>query len=157
MTEDVWELYRHRIENHGGSKRGALIKNELRAIERKLPDNPSYTCVTIHDQDHGYNISTEEMQAGAYTQNVAIINSDNLNEKTLITMPGEDIQQGDLVEWMDNYWLVTERDANTTLYTKTKLLQCNYLLRWVGKDKNIYEQWCVVEDGTKLYIKIVSA
>lgn len=157
MTDmNVWDMYHHRIENHGGSKRGAIIKNEIRAINHKLPDNPSYTCVTIYDQEHGYNQTTEaiclsgknNMRSG-YRQDVAIINSDNLNEKTLITMPGEDIQQGDLVHWMDNYWLVTERDANTTLYTKVKLLQCNYLLRWVDNNKNIYEQWCVVEDGTK--------
>lgn len=146
MTDNAWEIYRRRINNHGGSKRGALIKNEIRAINYKLPDNPSYTTAYIYDQEHGYNITDE---TEVIEQNVAIINSDNLNEKTLITMPGEDIQQGDLVHWMDNYWLVTERDANTTLYTKTKLLQCNYLLRWITKEGEIYEQWCIVEDGTK--------
>lgn len=50
---------------------------------------------------------------------------------------------------MDNYWLVTERDPNITLYTKAKLLQCNHLLKWINSDDKIITQWCVVEDGTK--------
>ncbi|MCD8206982.1 MAG: hypothetical protein LUD72_03495 [Bacteroidales bacterium] len=85
-----------------------------------------------------------------YTQNVAIIDSDNLNEKTIISMPSEDIILGSLVIWMNEHWLVTERDANTTVYTRAKLLQCNHLLKWVAEDNNIIEQWSVFDDGTKL-------
>ena len=29
------------------------------------------------------------------------------------------------------------------------MVQCNHLLRWVSKDDEICEQWCIVEDGTK--------
>ena len=64
-------------------------------------------------------------------------------------MPGETIKHGSLVHWMDQYWLVVEKDYNTTLYTRAKLQQCNYLLRWVSEDAVIHEQWCIVEDGTK--------
>ena len=90
------------------------------------------------------------MISGSFQQNVAIINSDNLNEKYIFSLPDEDIRHGDLIEWMDNHWLVTERDANTTVYTRAKLLQCNYLLKWVSEDHIVHEQWCVIEDGTKL-------
>lgn len=145
----VWDTYQSRITTHGETKRGSALKREIRYINNKLPDNLSYQEVTIYDQAHGYNIDTEEMAAGAVTQNVAIINSDNLNEKYIYSLPGEDIEHGSLVHWMDNYWLVTERDANTTLYTRAKLLQCNYLLRWVTDEHEICEQWCVIEDGTK--------
>jgi hypothetical protein len=50
---------------------------------------------------------------------------------------------------MDNYWLVTERDVNMTVYTRAKMVQCNHLLRWVSEDDKICEQWCIIEDGTK--------
>ena len=83
-------------------------------------------------------------------QTVAIINSDNLDEKTILSLPGEDIKHGGLVEWMDNHWLVIEKDANRTLYTKAKLHQCNYILKWVSENDVIQERWCYVEDGTKL-------
>lgn len=146
----AWDTYRDRIEVHGATVREAAYKQEVRMLTNKLRENLSYFTVTIFDQDHGYNITSEEMQAGAISQNVAIINSDNLNEKYIYTQPGEDIEHGSLVQWMDNYWLVTERDANTNVYTRAKMIQCNYLLKWVTEDKQIVEQWCIVEDGTKL-------
>lgn len=129
----VWGIYEERMGVRGNSKRNAVKRQEILNIQRHLPDSLSYTDVTIDD----------------INQSVAIINSDNLNEKTIISLPGEDIRHGGLVDWMDQHWLVVERDANTTLYTRAKLLQCNYLLKWVTEDNEIHEQWCVVEDGTK--------
>ena len=146
----VWDVYEDRMNARGLTRRDTQLKREIRTIERRLPDSLSYQEVTIHDLEHGYNITSEEMSQFAITQNVAVINSDNLNEKTIISMPGEDIVHGSLVFWMDNYWLVTERDANTTVYTRAKMIQCNHLLRWVSNGDKICEQWCIIEDGTKL-------
>jgi hypothetical protein len=126
-----------------------MLKREKRQILNKLPDNLSYQNVVIYDQAHGYNITSEEMSPFAIEKEVAIINSDNLNEKYIYSFPDDDIENGSLIYWMDNYWLVTERDANTTVYTRAKLTQCNYLLRWVSDDDKICEQWCIIEDGTK--------
>lgn len=136
---DAWYVYANRIEARGGSKRGSIKNTAVRNIYSHLPDSLSYFDVTIDDEH----------------QRVAIINSDNLDEKTMISMPGENIKHGGLVHWMDQYWLVIEKDYNNTLYVRTKLQQCNYLLRWVSGDGVIHEQWCIVEDGTKL--EIVSA
>lgn len=151
----AWDLYESRIETHGRTKRNASLIRETRYINTKLPDNLSYTTVEMYPMEFGYNIETNDAINHRISQQVAVINSDNLNEKTMIAMPGEDIELGTLVHWMDNYWLVVERDANTTVYTKTKLLQCNHLLRWIvpfDDGYEIIEQWSVVEDGTKLYI-----
>ena len=144
------EEYRERIRAHGVTKRGAALQREIRQIDRHLRDNLSYQTVTLYDQAHGYNITSPEMQEHAILQEVAIINSDNLNEKYIYSFPGDDVELGALIHWMDNYWLVAERDANTTVYTRAKLIQCNYLLRWVTDEDEICEQWCVIEDGTKL-------
>ncbi len=130
---NAWNLYENRIGVRGGSKRNAIKRREEHNIFAYLPDNMSYTDVTID----------------GIAQTVAIINSDNLDEKTILSLPGEDIKHGGLVEWMDNRWLVIEKDANRTLYTKAKLHQCNYLLKWVSEDDVIQERWCYVEDGTK--------
>lgn len=129
----VWDTYIARTIARGGSVRRADKGKEVHSIYRHLPDNLSYTTVTIDGDE----------------QIVAVINSDNLDEKRILSMPGEDIRHGGLVHWMDNYWLVTERDANITLYTRGKMVQCNYLLKWVSEDNEIHEQWCIVEDGTK--------
>ena len=121
------------MEVYGTTPREASLKHEVSILQRRTKDNLSFQTVTIDNIE----------------QNVSIINSDNLNEKTIISLPGEDITHGGLVHWMDNYWLVTERDANSTVYTKCKMIQCNYLLKWVSEDDVIHEQWCIIEDGTK--------
>ena len=145
----IWDTYQGRIETLGSTKRDAALRRERRQLHSKVPDNPSYQTVTIFDQEHGYNITSEKMAAAAIKKEVAIINSDNLDEKYIYSMPGDDIGHGDLVCWMGNHWLVTERDANTTIYTRAKMIQCNYLLKWVSDNDKICEQWCIIEDGTK--------
>lgn len=147
---NVWDIYTDRIESRGKTKHDVMLKREKRQILNKLPDNLSYQNVVIYDQAHGYNITSEEMSPFAIEKEVGIINSDNLNEKYIYSFPDDDIENGSLIYWMNNYWLVTERDANTTVYTHAKLIQCNYLLRWVSDDDKICEQWCIIEDGTKL-------
>lgn len=128
-----WDVYKTRMDIIGPSRRESVLKRERRYLQTKLPDNLSYQSVMIDG-------------AG---QETAIIDTDNLNEKFIFSMPGEDIAHGGLVEWMDNYWLVTERDVANEVYTRAKIVQCNYFIKWVDKDGMIHEQWCIVEDGTK--------
>ena len=132
----VWDKYEIRMGVRGLTEREAYKKREEQSINRRLPNNLSYFEVTID----------------GIPQIVSIDNSDNLNEKTIRSMPGEDIRHGGLVEWMNERWLITEKDANTTIYARGKLLQCNYLLKWIDSEHVIHEQWCCVEDGTKLEI-----
>lgn len=131
---DIWSLYQDRIEAHGASMREASKKREIRLLSSKAVRNLSYFAANIDGIE----------------QQVSIISSDNLNEKTIISMPGESIACGAIVEWADNHWIVTDKDAATEIYTKCKMEQCNYLLRWVDKDAVIHEQWCIIDDGTKL-------
>lgn len=129
----VWDSYEARADAHGKNKRTAFLNREVRMLQNKTGDNLSYQKVTIDGRK----------------QRVSIIDSDNLNEKTIISYPNEDIKLGGLVHWMDNFWLITEQNANKTVYTKCKMVQCNHLLKWVSDDKVIHKQWCIVEDGTK--------
>lgn len=130
----TWSLYEARKANAGTNKYEATQKRENRFLETKAKENLSFFTVKINERK----------------QNVSIINSDNLNEKFIIsTSNNTPIIGGSLVEWMDNRWLVTEVDANNIIYSKAKMVQCNYLLKWVDEHDNIFEQWCVVGDGTK--------
>ena len=146
---NVWNAYGAKIANRGGTKHGAAYKREVQFLNNHLPDTLSYHNVLIFTPDYGYNIDSDEMRSAAIFQDVSIVDSDNLDEKSIFSLPGEDITHGSLVFWMDNYWLVTEKDANATMYARAKLVQCNYLLRWVTDQNEIIEQWCIVEDGTK--------
>lgn len=146
----VWDAYAGRMDVSGNTKQTAHLRREIRNINMRLPDNLSYTTAVIFGPEHGWNIASDEVKEYAETKNVAIINSDNLNEKMIMAMPGDEIENGSLVFWMEQYWLVTEQDANNTIYRRSKMIQCNHLLRWVSNDHEICEQWCIVEDGTKL-------
>lgn len=131
---DVWDLYQKKASIRGLTKRDTLLRREGRLLEANIPDSLSYHSITINDEP----------------QDVAIINSDNLNIKTIYSMPNQSLPCGGLVYWMDNHWLITEKDANNEIYTKAKMLQCNFLLKWIDDSGVIHEQWCVIEDGTKL-------
>jgi len=145
----AWDAYASRMNVRGNTRREAHYNREVQSISSHLPDSLSYTSAIIYDSDHGWNITSEEVSKFAVTQNIVVINSDNLNEKMVMGMPGEEIENGSLIFWMDQYWLVTEQDANNTIYRRAKMVQCNHLLRWVSADDEICEQWCIVEDGTK--------
>lgn len=129
----AWDTYEARMNAIGPNRRDAALKREQRFLTTKLPSNLSYQTVSID----------------SVSQNVAIINTDNLDEKFIFSMPGENITHGGLVEWENNYWLVTESDAADEVYNRAKMTQCNYLLRWVDSDSMIHEQWCIIDDGTK--------
>lgn len=129
----VWDVYNSRITAKGGTKRGATLQREKGFLTRHTKDNLSYQeCIVDGEQRF-----------------VSIINSDNLDEKTIIALPDEDLRHGALVEWMDNKWLITERDANTTVYTKCKMKQCNHFLQWIDTTGKVCGQWAIVSDGTK--------
>ncbi len=129
----VWDLYEARMQTRGMTRRDTALRREQRMIDNKIRHSLSFHHAIVDDVD----------------REVAIINSDNLDIKFIYAMPGEDIRHGAYVEWMDNHWLVIEKDYNTEVYTKAKMQQCNYLLKWVDDDHIIHEQWCIVEDGTK--------
>lgn len=129
----LWDTYRSRINAHGGDRRTAALQREGRLLNAKILASPSYHELIINGEQ----------------RSMSVINSDNLNQKTLCTLPGEDLPHGGTVEWMKNHWLITEVDANNELYTKGIMRQCNYLLRWIADDGNIVERWSIVEDGTK--------
>lgn len=129
----VWDSYYSRTGGNGNGRRELILKREQAFIKRKLPLNLSYKSLLINGQE----------------QNAAVISSDNLDTKTICSMPNEDFPHGGLVYWMDNYWLITGKDADTEVYARGTMRQCNYLLKWVDDDGEIVERWCIVEDGTK--------
>lgn len=128
-----WETYRNRNELHGSTARDRAKTALKTRLTNQIPSILSYHNVDIDGED----------------RNVVILNSDNLNQKTVCSLPGEDIRHGALVEWQNHRWLITQRDANTEIYTKCIMLQCNYLLRWINSSGAIVERWCIVEDGTR--------
>lgn len=129
----AWEKFDSRMAVRGGTERMTALGLEKQTLFAKLPKNLSFYDVTIDGKE----------------ANLAIINTDYLNEKMIYALKKDTITHGGIVFWSDSYWLITELDACTTVYTRAKMIRCNYLLKWVSDDHTVYEQWCIVEDGTK--------
>jgi len=135
IATDPWGLYTGRRFTQGRNARETAYKRAFGRLTDKVVNSLSFHTAIVDGVE----------------RDLSIINSDNLDEKMLLTLPGEDVDCGGIVEWMDNHWLIIEKDANNELYTRAKMQQCNYLLKWVDPDeKKIIERWCIVEDGTKL-------
>lgn len=129
----LWDEYQNRISAHGSTKRNAIVNREVHFLNQNIKNGLSYHQVLID----------------GISRNVSIVDLDNINEKKILSLPGEDIKCGALVEWNSNYWLVVEKDVSNEIYTKANLIQCNHLLKWVDENDIVREQWCVIEDGTK--------
>lgn len=133
----VWDSYFRSSASDVSTQRDVMLAREKRTLRQKMPQSLSFhRGVIINGQ----------------SRDLSIINSDNLDTKTLLSLPDEDLPHGGLVEWMNNRWLIIEKDANNEVYTRCKMRQCNYLLRWVNPSGVIVERWCIIEDGTKLEI-----
>jgi len=128
-----WSTYSSRMGVRGGNRRGIVKRQEEFFLNHTMRDSLSFQQLVIDGEP----------------REMTVLDSDNLNEKTLCTLPGETLRAGSLVEWADNHWLITELDAHSELYTKAYMQQCNYLLRWVAPDYQVVERWCIIEDGTK--------
>jgi hypothetical protein len=99
----------------------------------QLPDSPVYESVLVDGE----------------AMNVAVIDSDNLNQKSIYTMPGGELFPGQIVDFADNKWIISEVNPRHEIYSGGIMLQCNYLLRWINDNGEIVERWSLVEDGTK--------
>lgn len=130
----VWERYSSRSEVRGKTRREAALKQERRWIDRYADYSLSYHKVVMDGEDIG----------------AIILDSDNLNIKTICVHSGQPFNNGATILWNDQYWLVTALDANDEVYIRATMQQCNYLLRWINAKGEIIERWSIVEDGTKL-------
>lgn len=129
----LWDTYTLRLSAHGSDKRTSTLHREQRFLAAKMPNSLSY----------------HQLKVDGVQRSMSVINSDNLDMKTLCTMPGETLPHGGVVEWMNQHWIITELDANNEVYAKGVMRQCNHLLRWIADDKSVQNRWCIVEDGTK--------
>ena len=83
---------------------------------------------------------------------ITITHGDNYYEKKIAALPGESLKHGGYVDYSDNKWIITSVDFDNEIYQRGKMLQCNFLLKWINKSGNVTEKWCYIVDGTKYLI-----
>lgn len=138
---NAWSTYEARIGARGHTaenpKRQAMLDRAYGRIERKITATGGYNVVLSGGKE--ISISIKDV-TGDYTT------------KKIFSMPGEILPHGELIEWENAMWLVTEVDAHHAIYSEGLMRRCNYYLRWIDEEANIISRWCIVEDGTKYLI-----
>lgn len=136
MSDSVLGNYRDRLGASEAPKRDLVKMRTQRLLHHKHKASLSYKTVLIN----------------GVQQNVSIIDTTDLSEKKIFSMPSETLLHGGLVDWEDSKWLITEINAHSELYEEGRIKRCNHLLKWKDNDGMIQERWCIVEDGTKYLI-----
>lgn len=132
----TWDLYESRLRTNGATRRESMKNKTYERLGQKLLSSLSYHQVSIDGIEC----------------DVAITDEDDFDIKNIFSMPGAKLHHGGLVDWDGNKWLITELDFNNEVYTHGRMQRCNYQLKWINREGNIIERWCIVEDGTKYLI-----
>jgi hypothetical protein len=127
------DRYTARINLHGTTQRERMVNRTKANLQNKVVDSLSYKTIKLN---------------GIETQ--LVINEGTQSYyKEFESMPGQEINIGDYIEWANSWWLVTTCDYDDELYRNGKLQQCNYLLKWQNELGEIIERQAVVLSASK--------
>lgn len=127
------DRYTARINLHGTTQRERMVNRTKANLQNKVVDSLSYKTIKLN---------------GVETQ--LIINEGTQPYyKEFESIPGQEINIGDYIEWANSWWLVTTCDYDDELYRNGKLQQCNYLLKWQNELGEIIERQAVVLSASK--------
>lgn len=127
------DRYTARINLHGTTQRERMVNRTKANLQNKVVDSLSYKTIKLN---------------GVETQ--LIINEGTQPYyKEFESMPGQEINIGDYIEWANSWWLVTTCDYDDELYRNGKLQQCNYLLKWQSELGEIIERHAVILSASK--------
>ena len=127
------DRYEARIKLFGSTQRERNVNKLKQSILAKLPENPSYKSVKINDKERFLCINTGTQPY----------------YKEFETLPNEDINIGDYVDFANSKWIVVTCDSDNEIYRDGKLYQCNYLLKWQNDIGEIIERWAFIASASK--------
>lgn len=127
------DRYTARINLHGTTQRERIVNRTKANLQNKVVDSLSYKTIKLN---------------GIETQ-LVINEGTQPYYKEFESMPGQEINIGDYIEWANSWWLVTTCDYDDELYRNGKLHQCNYLLKWQNELGEIIERQAVILSASK--------
>ncbi len=128
-----WNKYISRITVEGKTQRNRNITRLKNQINNKVLDNPSYKSVKLN---------------GVET-NLIIDSGTQTYYKEFKSLPGQEINIGDYIDFANSKWIVVTCDYDDEIYRDGKLYQCNYLLKWQNELGEIIERWAVILSASK--------
>ena len=127
------DRYSTRINLHGNTQRERMANRLRTTLYNKTIDSLSYKKIKLNG------ISTE----------LIIDSGTQPYYKDWKSLPCQEINIGDYIEWANSYWIVTTCDYDDEFYRNGKLEQCNYLLKWQNDHGNIVERWSIIKSASK--------
>lgn len=80
-------------------------------------------------------------------QNFVITTSEQPTECDILALPGEELHDGDYIEWNGNVWIVISTYIANKVQIRGKILLCNLLLRFQHGTSEIHERWAAFDSG----------
>lgn len=142
MADEInWDLYETRLNLNGSTQRDRNINYLKNNISNKVINSPSYQSVTING--NSANLVISSVSSGISTRN-------SLKYKQINSLPDESFMLGDLIVWDSTNWLVIEVDNDDQIYTKGKIEQCNYTLKFQTSNGSIVSCPAIFESKTSM-------
>lgn len=127
------DRYEARINLHGTTQRERAKNRLIAHLNDRTQHSLSYKDILLN---------------GIETQ--LIINSGTQPYyKEFQSLPDQQINIGDYIEWANSHWIVTTCDSDDEIYRDGKLEQCNYLLKWQNELGGIVERWSIIKSASK--------
>ena len=83
------------------------------------------------------------------SQDLTILETSDYYIKKIKSRPNEKFSMGQIVYWMNSYWLIKEVDSRNDIVTQGKMYECNFVLYWQDASGNILSRHVYNEDFTK--------
>lgn len=127
-----WDLYNSRLNVNGEDQRSRALHNQSELYRKKNEQSLSCKKVKINELE-------TKLIIDSGTKDVF---------KSIKSMPSFQFYTGDIVEFANSNWLITEADSDSELYTDGKMTECNYKLRWQNENGEIVERWIVTQNAS---------
>ena len=127
------DRYTARVNLHGNTQREREKNRLINSVNNKAKNSLSYKDVVLNG------VKTKLMiNSGTQTY-----------YKEFQSLPLQEVNIGDYVEWANSHWIVTTCDSDDELYRDGKLEQCNYLLKWQNEFGKIIKRWAIIKSASK--------
>ena len=132
------EKYKRILSVNGLGHRERQTNIAKDSIIRQAHESPSYFEVELSDGVKNNKIK------------VLIINTSKTNVKKIVSIPidNNDFFAGNIIDWKNRKWLITEIESNDDICISGLMMYCNYELKWQNEKLDILEYPVIVESNS---------
>lgn len=127
------DLYKTYLTQHGETYRERHLFHEKLHLKNEM----------IH------NLACRDVLVNGEAQKLTIVDGTLPYYKDISSLPDESFEAGQYVQVADSMWLIVSRDWDNEVYTRGKMQQCNYELKWQNIKGEVITRWGCVLSASK--------